>query len=77
MCEPVASVYTEHRQSANDALHSERTTMQTKQVEVLINATIGGKPLYGPVGGLAARAYGISVCIQIRDWAQYTPIRFV
>lgn len=30
VCEPVASVYTEHRQSANDALHSERTTMSTK-----------------------------------------------
>lgn len=47
------------------------------KLEVLINAKIGDSSLWGPVGGLAARAYGIAVCIQPRDWARFTPIRFV
>lgn len=45
-------------------------------MEVLINATISGKEIWGPVGGLAAKAYGVAVCITLKDWARYTPVRF-
>lgn len=46
-------------------------------IEILVNATIGGRQIWGPVNGLAARAYGICRCIQTIDWVSYTPVRFV
>lgn len=46
-------------------------------IHVLINAKIGDQSIWAEPGGLAARAYGVAVCISLKDWARYTPVRFL
>lgn len=47
-------------------------------MEVMLNAVIGstGKSLWAEPHGIAARAYGIATCLDIKTWARYTPVRF-
>lgn len=47
------------------------------KLEVLVNAKIGNSSVWGEPTGLAARAYGIAVCIEPRNWVRFTPVRFV
>lgn len=49
------------------------------KIEVLVNATMSGKDVWGAPNGLAARAYGLSRCINWRIGMNvlFTAIRFV
>lgn len=41
--------------------------------QVLTNATIGGEPVWCDKHD---GAYGYAVCISMKDWSSYTPIRW-